>query len=77
MVLDGRQCNADFRDRILFNNKNTGTDVQDRETMVKNEILKQKSGFLEENNDHQEQVAVNHTDSISGTKKTLFFRKIR
>ncbi|HAT92508.1 hypothetical protein V2E39_07635 [Chryseobacterium arthrosphaerae] len=60
---------------FFFNNKNTGTDVQDRETLVKNEILKQKSGFLEENSDHQEQVAVNHTDSISGTKKDSVFQE--
>ncbi|WP_228413693.1 hypothetical protein [Chryseobacterium sp. CH21] len=54
-----------------YNNSDT-TDVQNQEKLVKDEILKQKSGFMEENNDHQEQVAVNHTDSISGVKKTLF-----
>lgn len=50
------------------------TDVQDREKLVKDEILKQKSGFIEENSDHQEQVAVNHTDSISGVKKDSVFQ---
>ncbi|MEJ5050724.1 hypothetical protein WH221_12885 [Chryseobacterium culicis] len=50
------------------------TDVQEREKLVKDEILKQKSGFIEENSDHQEQVAVNHTDSISGVKKDSVFQ---
>lgn len=50
------------------------TNVQDREKLVKDEILKQKSGFIEENSDHQEQVAVNHTDSISGVKKDSVFQ---
>lgn len=52
------------------NNKN----AQDKEKLVKDEILKQKSGFIEENSDHQEQVAVNHTDSISGVKKDSVFQ---
>jgi len=52
------------------NNKN----AQDKEKLVKEEILKQKSGFIEENSDHQEQVAVNHTDSISGVKKDSVFQ---
>lgn len=53
----------------FFLNNNSGTEVQDKGKLVKDEILKQKSGFIEENSDHQEQVAVNHTDSISGVKK--------
>ncbi|WP_426476228.1 hypothetical protein ACP3T3_12725 [Chryseobacterium sp. CBSDS_008] len=57
---------------FLLNNYNT--DIQDREKLVKDEILKQKSGFIEENSDHQEQVAVNHTDSISGVKKDSVFQ---
>jgi len=52
------------------NNKN----AQDKEKLVKDEVLKQKSGFIEENSDHQEQVAVNHTDSISGVKKDSVFQ---
>ena len=60
---------------LFINYNNSGTaDVQDREKLVKDEILKQKSGFIEENNDHQEQVAVNHTDSISGVKKDSVFQ---
>lgn len=58
----------------FFLRNNNGTGVQDRESLVKNEVLKQKSGFIEENNNHQEQVAVNHTDSISGTKKDSIFQ---
>ena len=60
---------------LFLNDNNSGTaDVQDREKLVKDEILKQKSGFMEENSDHQEQVAVNHTDSISGVKKDSVFQ---
>ncbi|WP_126652569.1 hypothetical protein [Chryseobacterium aureum] len=59
----------------FLNYNNSGTaDVQDKEKLVKDEILKQKSGFIEENNDHQEQVALNHTDSISGVKKDSVFQ---
>ncbi|WP_185117594.1 hypothetical protein [Chryseobacterium sp. PMSZPI] len=50
-------------------------DVQDKEKLVKDEVLRQKSGFIEENNDHQEQVAVNHSDSISGAKKDSIFQE--
>lgn len=59
---------------FFLNNKDSDTGVQDREKLVKDEILKQKSGFIEENRDHQEQVAVNHTDSISGVKKDSLFQ---
>lgn len=60
---------------LFLNDNNSSTaDVQDREKLVKDEILKQKSGFMEENSDHQEQVAVNHTDSISGVKKDSVFQ---
>ena len=58
---------------INYNNSRTA-DALDREKLVKDEILKQKSGFIEENSDHQEQVAVNHTDSISGVKKDSVFQ---
>lgn len=58
---------------FLKNNSETG--VQDKESLVKNEVLKQKSGFIEENNNHKEQVAVNHTDSISGAKKDSIFQE--
>ncbi|MBB6372653.1 hypothetical protein [Chryseobacterium shigense] len=58
---------------FLFNNYRT--DVAEREKLVKDEVLKQKSKFIEENNDHQEQVAVNHTDSISGAKKDSVFQE--
>ncbi|RQO34225.1 hypothetical protein DBR39_22005 [Chryseobacterium sp. KBW03] len=58
----------------FFLNNNSGTEVQDTGKLVKDEILKQKSGFIEENSDHQEQVAVNHTDSISGVKKDSVFQ---
>ncbi|TZG00305.1 hypothetical protein FW781_10415 (plasmid) [Chryseobacterium panacisoli] len=59
---------------IGFFLNNNNKDAQDKEKLVKDEILKQKSGFIEENSDHQEQVAVNHTDSISGVKKDSVFQ---
>jgi hypothetical protein len=40
---------------------------------VKNEETEVR--FIEENNNHQEQVAVNHTDSISGAKKDSIFQE--
>ena len=58
----------------FFLKNNSGTPFQDKESLVKNEVLKQKSSFIEENNNHQEQVAVNHTDSISGAKKDSIFQ---
>ncbi|MGG5210645.1 hypothetical protein ACQWU4_17095 [Chryseobacterium sp. MIQD13] len=58
---------------FFFNNYRTGT--VEREKLVKDEVLKQKSEFIEENNNHQEQVAVNHTDSISGAKKDSVFQE--
>lgn len=58
---------------FFFNDYRTG--VSEREKLVKDEVLKQKSEFIEENNDHQEQVAVNHTDSISGAKKDSVFQE--
>ncbi|WP_185126897.1 hypothetical protein [Chryseobacterium lactis] len=56
---------------FFFYNHDSNTNVGafDKENLVKNEVLRQKSDFIEENNDHQGQVAVNHTDSISGAKK--------
>lgn len=58
----------------FFLKNNSGNGTLDKESLVKNEVLKQKPGFIEENNNHQEQVAVNHTDSISGTKKDSIFQ---
>jgi hypothetical protein len=58
---------------FFFNNYRIGSN--EKEQLVKDEVLKQKSKFIEENNDHQEQVAVNHTDSISGAKKDSIFQE--
>ncbi|SHG66575.1 hypothetical protein [Chryseobacterium vrystaatense] len=52
-----------------------GNGVSEKEQFVKEEVLKQKSKFIEENNDHKEQVAVNHTDSIAGAKKDSIFQE--
>ncbi|WP_185144654.1 hypothetical protein [Chryseobacterium phosphatilyticum] len=60
---------------FLFYNNDTKTGAQGTEKLVKDEVLRQKSDFIKENNDHQVQVAVNHTDSISGTKKDSIFQE--
>lgn len=62
---------------IIFNyNKNS--DVVDQAKLVENQIKQQKNNFIEENSDHQEQVAVNHpSDSISGAKKDSIFQENR
>jgi cell division protein FtsL len=60
---------------FIFNyNKNSG--VEDQAQLVENQIKNQKADFIEENSDHQEQVALNHpSDSISGAKKDSIFQE--
>ncbi|MDQ0592585.1 hypothetical protein QFZ37_000954 [Chryseobacterium ginsenosidimutans] len=60
---------------FIFNyNKKSG--VEDQSKLVENQIKNQKNNFIEENHDHQEQVAVNHpSDSISGVKKDSIFQE--
>ncbi|MDH6251263.1 hypothetical protein M2347_000990 [Chryseobacterium sp. H1D6B] len=61
---------------FLFNNDNQNGTL-DKETLVKNEIEKQKSDFIKENQEHQEQVAVNHidNDTITEAKKDSIFQE--
>ncbi|MCS3871686.1 cell division protein FtsL [Chryseobacterium ginsenosidimutans] len=57
-------------------NENKNSDVEDKAQLVENQIKKQKNNFIEENSDHQEQVALNHaSDSISGAKKDSIFQE--
>ncbi|MDQ1097863.1 MULTISPECIES: hypothetical protein [Chryseobacterium] len=52
------------------------TDIDDRSKMVEHQIRQQKNTFIEENNEHQEQVAVNTvSDSVSGAKKDSVFQE--
>lgn len=52
------------------------TDINDRAKLVEHQIKQQKNAFIEENNEHQEQVAVNAvSDSVSGTKKDSVFQE--
>lgn len=60
---------------LFLNNRDSDAGVLDQEKLVKDEVLRQKSSFIEENKDHETQVAVNHTDSISGTKKDSIFQE--
>lgn len=57
---------------FLFN-QNQETDVNSQAKLVQDEVLKQKNDFINENHELQNQVAVNHTDSISGAKKDSIF----
>jgi hypothetical protein len=56
---------------FIFNYQNS--DVKDQAQLVENQIKNQKNDFIEENNDHQEQVAVNHpNDTIEAKKDSIF-----
>jgi cell division protein FtsL len=60
----------------LIFNYNQKSDVEDQAQFVENQIKSQKKDFIEENNDHQEQVAVNHVnDTISEAKKDSIFQE--
>ncbi|MBD8083694.1 hypothetical protein IC610_14835 [Chryseobacterium sp. GCR10] len=56
---------------LIFSlNKNT---VAEQENLVKNEVLKQKNEFVAENHEHENQVAVHYSDSVSGEKRDSVF----
>lgn len=50
-------------------------DVNNQSKLVENEIQKQKSDFINENHEHQTQVAILNSDSISGAKKDSIFEE--
>jgi hypothetical protein len=55
-----------------YNNKN----IEDQAQLVENQIKLQKNNFIEENSEHQVQVAVNHvSDSVSEAKKDSLFQE--
>ncbi|KAA0129095.1 hypothetical protein FY557_05900 [Chryseobacterium sp. SN22] len=55
-------------------NMNQHSQIEDQAKLVENRIRQQKNNFIEENSEHQEQVAVNPTnDSLSGAKKDSIF----
>ncbi|WP_294302259.1 hypothetical protein [uncultured Chryseobacterium sp.] len=55
-------------------NMNQHAQVEDQAKLVENLIRQQKNSFIEENSDHQEQVALNPIDdSISAAKKDSIF----
>jgi len=57
-------------------NKNTESTVNDQAHLVENQIRQQKKDFIEENNEHQQQVALNKVeDSIAGAKKDSVFQE--
>lgn len=56
-------------------NYNQKSETEEKAQFVENQIKNQKKGFIEENHEHQEQVAVNHVnDSISEAKKDSIFQ---
>lgn len=56
-------------------NINRHAEIEDQARMVENQIKQQKNNFIDENSDHQEQVAINHpSDSLSGAKKDSIFQ---
>lgn len=60
---------------LIFND-NQNADVENQAQLVENEIQKQKSDFIKENHEHQTQVAVLSSDSISGEKKDSIFQEV-
>lgn len=48
---------------------------EEQSKFVEGEILKQKSEFIKENQDHEHQVAVHLPDSIAGAKKDSIFQE--
>lgn len=60
---------------FIFNYDQNGN-VEDQAQLVENEIQKQKSDFIKENHEHQTQVAVLSSDSISGEKKDSIFQEV-
>ena len=60
----------------LIFNYNQNADVENQAQLVENEIQKQKSDFIKENHEHQTQVAVLSSDSISGEKKDSIFQEV-
>lgn len=52
------------------------SDIKNQAQLVESQIKQQKNNFIEENNDHQAQVAVNHpNDSVSGVKQDSVFQE--
>lgn len=55
-------------------NRNQHSQVEDQARLVENRIRQQKNNFIEENSEHQEQVAINPVnDSLSEAKKDSLF----
>lgn len=59
----------------LFFNYHQNEDVQNQAQLVANEIKKQKADFIKENREHETQVAVLNSDSISGEKRDSIFQE--
>ncbi len=50
--------------------------IKDQAQMVENQIKQQKNNFIEENNEQQVQMAVNHvSDSVAGARKDSLFQE--
>lgn len=60
---------------LIFSYNQNGN-VENQAQLVENEIQKQKSDFIKENHEHQTQVAILSSDSISGEKKDSLFQEV-
>jgi cytoskeletal protein RodZ len=57
-------------------NQNQKGQIENQAQLVENQIKGQKNNFIEENNEHQEQVALNQpSDSVSEAKKDSVFQE--
>lgn len=57
-------------------NYNYHQSIEDQARMVENQIKQEKNNFIEENNEQQAQVAVNHvSDSVNGIKQDSLFQE--
>jgi hypothetical protein len=60
---------------FIFNYNKTSA-VQDKAKLVENQVKDQKNDFIAENSNHEEQVAVNHTnDTLPKAKKDSVFQE--
>lgn len=60
---------------VFMLNKQQNDGLNDRAKLVENEIQKQKTDFINENSNHNSQVAVHYSDSVAGAKKDSIFQE--
>ncbi|ASW75681.1 hypothetical protein CJF12_16285 [Chryseobacterium piperi] len=53
-------------------NYHQNTDIKEQSQLVEHQVLQQKTDFIEENHEPEQQVAVNHVDTVSVKKDSIF-----